>query len=144
VIQKVNPVKARSLVAATVKYSFMHAFISDQGTDMAYTLGVALQPSSRSIRSPSASLPSAVPLHLSFQRIQSSVLLEKGGESWRMCYHGNWAERTHHNGRDRFKQSSCTRFMVRWLFSGHFREGFRDGSGLYVKTRTEYRMKSFL
>jgi hypothetical protein len=95
VIQKVKPVKVRSLVAATVKYDFIHSFSSDQGTGMAYALGVALQPSSQSIRSPSASLPSAVPLHLSFQRIQSSVLLGKGGESWRMCYHGDWAERYH-------------------------------------------------
>ncbi len=70
----------------------MHPFISNQGTSIAYTLSVALQPNSQSIRSPLTSLLLAVPLHLYFQRIQSSVLLERGGESWRMCYHGDWAE----------------------------------------------------
>jgi hypothetical protein len=46
---------------------------------MAYTLGVALQPSSRSIRSPSASLPSAVPLHLSFTRFRVWLGVESRG-----------------------------------------------------------------
>ncbi len=85
VIQEVNVL---SLLAARVKYSFMHAaFISDQGTGMAYrmepALGVAaFQQSSQSIRSPSASPPSTVdcPPPLSFERIQSSVLLEGSGE----------------------------------------------------------------
>ena len=84
VIQEVNVL---SLLAARVNYSFMHAFIGDKGTGMAYrmepALGVAaFQQSSQSIRSPSASPPSTVdcPPPLSFERIQSSVLLEGSGE----------------------------------------------------------------
>ena len=64
----------------------MHAFISDQGTGMTYRMepafGVALQQSSRSIRTLSH-FPcrlSTVLLHLYFERIKSSVLLEGRGE----------------------------------------------------------------